>query len=135
MPNMDDFNVATALVLSKLYESFPQLVTFSIRELAPDLELDSYNNYYGTVIFLQREALIRYTYYSSVSGRFEETSLTLKGLAILNSVPESLKENTPLGQRLINATKTASAEGVKTIVGEIFSLGLSTVIKGVSGLA
>jgi hypothetical protein len=132
MSNMDDFNKATALVLEKLYESFPQRISIDIEELEPDVDKNTLRSFADTLLFLEREGFIRFD--SRITNEvFQGATLTSKGLAILNSVPEVLNEKTPLGQKLSGALKGGSKEVIKTVVNQIISAAVTGYIKASGG--
>jgi hypothetical protein len=118
MSNMDDFNEATATVLAKLYEAFPQRLTFKVANLVEGADDNKQRNYGDTILFLEREGFIRYE--ARVTNEyFEAVSLTSKGLAILNSTPDVLKEKTPLGNRLGSVVREGSKELIKAVVEQV----------------
>jgi hypothetical protein len=122
---MDDFNEATAKVLAKLYEAFPQRQSFTVASLIENADENKRRNYFDTIVFLEHEGFIRYEG-TVATDSFHNVSLTIKGLAILNSIPETLQEKIPLGRKLINAVKEGSQELIKIVVEQL--------IKGALGL-
>jgi hypothetical protein len=59
-----------------------------------------------------------------------EAVLTTKGLAILNSVPDSLKEKTPIGQRISVALKSGTREAVNTVISQLISASVKGMLPG-----
>jgi hypothetical protein len=82
-------------------------------------------NFDGTVMFLAAEGFLTFDHDSDEGKFFVGVVLTLKGLRILHSVPDILKEQPTLGQRMVNmlkgGAKEASKEGVKAVVKELLS--------------
>lgn len=125
MSNMDDFNEATASILAKLYEAFPQWLSFKVASLAEGADENKLRNYGDTILFLEREGFIRYE--SRVTNEnFNGVSLTSKGLADLNSTPDALREKMPLGRKLITVVREGSPEVIKIVVEQL--------IKGAIGI-
>jgi hypothetical protein len=125
MSNIDDFNEATAKILAKLYDAFPQRLSFKVASLVEGIDENKLHNYSDTIMFLEREGFIRYESYIT-NDLFIYVSLTSKGLAILNSIPDALQEKGPLGRKLINSVKDGSQELIK--------IGVEQLIKGALGL-
>lgn len=118
MSNMDDFNEAVAVILAKLYETFPRGTLLVVRDLAKDASDDRLGNFGGTISFLQKEGFISYE--SRLRDeQFNGVVLTSKGLAILNSTPESLKESKSLGSKLVAVLKEGSKEAIKALVQQV----------------
>jgi len=127
---MDDFNRGAALVLDKLYTAFPQRVSFRISALDQNADENTIVNYRDTVLFLEREGFIRYgSWANSDPPMFEEVTLTSKGLAVLNSEPEILKEKVTLGEKLSAALKAGSIEAIKTLINQVIASTVSGYLK------
>ena len=75
MANIDDFNEATALILAKLYEAFPQRQSFEIARLVESADENKRLNYCDTILFLEREGFIRYE--TRVSKKLRKNNLTI----------------------------------------------------------
>jgi hypothetical protein len=120
MSNMDDFNEATAKILAKLYEAFPQRQSFKVADLVESTDENKIRTYSDTIIFLEREGFIRYESYVT-NDHFNNVSLTSKGLAILNSTPDALQERVPLGTKLINAARDGSQAVIKMVVEQLIN--------------
>ncbi len=111
MSNMDDFNEATARILAKLYEAFPQRLSFKIADLGEGADENKLRNYGDTIIFLESEGFIRYES-RALNETFNGVALTSKGLTILNAVPDTLQEKTPLGKKLISVVREAQRKSL-----------------------
>lgn len=132
MSNMDDFNKGAALILEKLYRAFPKEIVLNIEELDAEADANALENYSATVEFLGREGFIRYRSANSNAEFFLGVVLTSKGLAILNSTPEVLKDKEPLGKSLGAALKSGSKDVLKTVMEKVVESAVSGFIKGVS---
>jgi hypothetical protein len=77
-------------------------------------------NYCDTILFLEREGFIRYEGRVS-NDSFHNVTLTIKGLVLLNAVPDALQENTPLGTRLMSVVRAGSKEVIKTVVQQVIT--------------
>jgi hypothetical protein len=118
MSNMDDFNEAVALILAKLYETFPQRQSFKTASLVEGTDDNKRLNYFDTFLFLEREGFIRFEG-SVATDSFINVTLTNKGLAVLNETPDVLKEKTSLGTKLINVARDGSKEVIRAVVEQI----------------
>ena len=125
MSNMDDFDKVTAAVLANLYQSFPQKIKISVEDVFDNPDQNTIMNFDGTVMFLAAEGFLKFDHDSDEGKFFVGVVLTLKGLRILHSVPDILKEQPTLGQRMVNilkgGAKEASKEGLKAVVKEALS--------------
>jgi hypothetical protein len=128
--NIDDFNRGCALIMARLYKSFPQPVILDIAGIDGGEDLfdeekagrlsDRLGVYIATVQFLADEGYLIFRQHDGCSG-FSGARLTSKGLAALNRVPEALRPpQKTLGDRLIAITTdlsgAAGKEAVKTAV-------------------
>jgi len=113
--NIDDFNRGCALIMGRLYASFPKPVPINIQYLdegqdKPDGE--ALETYGATMEFLADEGYVRFgSKAGPESARlFMNVRLTSKGLAALNRSPESL--NAPkgtIGDRVVAWSKDTIA--------------------------
>lgn len=138
--NIDDFNACVVRILGKLYENFPKGIELNANELATldaysegpiqreeiDRHNDLYETYYYTARFLLAEGYISggmingYTY-------VKESVLTVKGLAALQRVPESIQgKKGSVGDFFIELGK----EGLKAATKEALSSAVRTVFNG-----
>lgn len=132
MSNIEDFDQGVALILRDLLEAFPQETTIVIPELNTNADGTQLRNYSATADFLALEGFIRFANRTFDGSRFFNATLTMKGLAVLNSVPDLLTENsTSLGRRIVDALKSGSKEAVKAVVNQVITAGVTA---GMSGL-
>ena len=113
--NIDDFNRGCALIMGRLYASFPKPLAVRVEELdkgpeAPDRE--ALEVYGATVEFLAEEGYVRFGSKAGPENArlFMNVRLTSKGLAALNRSPESL--NAPkgtIGDRVVAWSKDTIA--------------------------
>lgn len=113
--NIDDFNRGCALIMGRLYASFPKPVIIKTVELdegpeKPDPE--ALEVYGATVEFLAEEGYVRFGSKAGPENArlFMNVRLTSKGLAALNRSPESL--NAPkgtIGDRVVAWSKDTIA--------------------------
>lgn len=124
MKNIDEFNKAAALVLARLYEAFPTPVTLNSAELAPDDETFG-QVVAATIQFLVAEGLVRGSQPIAGGQHMSFASLTMRGLSILDAIPDSLKTSEPLGQRLRKSLGSGAKEALRAAMGEVIRLGVT----------
>src|SRR3990172_684900 len=112
MSNMEDFNRGVALILAKLYKAFPQKSVIYVNQLDPNAGDETVKNFSATIEFLAAEGFIRCGSSAGGGKAFANVVLTTKGLSILNSVPDSIKEKISLGNKIIDALKSGSKEAL-----------------------
>ena len=101
MENLDRFYEWSALVLAWLYEKFPTPTSLhhgDLKSSANPATAERAMRY--TVIFLEEEGFIRYAEFKP-PGQFSQVKLTLKGLNLLNRMPDPKSENATLGEILV----------------------------------
>jgi hypothetical protein len=129
MPNMDEFNRITVLVLGKLYEAFPQAVRLEVEDVHDGPDENDVKNFSYTVEFLASENYIKFQEASDEGRFFVEVTLTMKGLTVLRSVPDSLDAKETLGNRfagfLKNGAKDVSKELLKGAVNQLMAAAMS----------
>jgi hypothetical protein len=134
MSNIEDFNKGAALVLERLYEAFPQTISLDVSQLdSESVDQNTVRNYGATIEFLISEEFISG---EDPDGRgifFPSLILTSKGLAILHSVPDVLKENTTLGRRISNVLKEGSKEAIKGALNTVISQVITMAVTGQFG--
>jgi hypothetical protein len=112
--NIDLFNEVAAIVLERLYGSFPVGVNLQPEIVLNDPSREAANFFYYTVIFLGKEGLLGYEM-AADDGSFFDVALTSKGLAALDSTPDVLDERKEsYRQRISTALKAGSKEVLKT---------------------
>jgi hypothetical protein len=130
MPNITNpeaFQLEAAAILAGAYSSFPQPFGWTY-----DPDSDVYPTESGQsrsdIQFRTIRWLIDHDYLRDedgvVGGQWKGLVLTEKGLAALNSVPDALKGEEPLGKRLAKAVGKGSAEIIKQLVPAIIQQGL-----------
>ena len=107
-------NKAILKILTTLYESFPEPVDLNPEKLDPDANAKERDLYYELILWLKDEGFIR-------GGSFRRAVLTLKGFAVLNAVPESLKEGKTFGDYFKELLKEGSVNAINQAVGLFLS--------------
>lgn len=107
--NIRDFSKFTALLLERLYRSFPNPAIIALEEIDENADRETIMTYRATIEFLTLEGIIRYRA-TSTDNVYLDVALTAKGLTLLNAVPDCLKEKKPF----IHAIKETIKEGSKT---------------------
>jgi hypothetical protein len=128
MTNMDDFEKGVALILAKLYQTFPQGVVIYTDQLESGASDETLKNYSGTIQFLTKEGFISCGSMAGSGRAYQNVVLTTKGLQILNAVPDAIKDKKPIGEKIIESLKSGSKETLKIIVNQIISLAATTYI-------
>jgi len=113
-------NKAILKVLTTLYEAFPEPVNLDPEKLDPDANAREKELYYELILWLKEEGFIRGGS-PAFGGTFRRTVLTLKGFAVLNAVPESLKEGKTFGEYFKELLKEGSLNAINQAVGIFFS--------------
>jgi hypothetical protein len=126
MSNIDEFNKATAIILSKIYESFPRRLSVQVGTLVEDQK--DVGLYGDTIMFLVNEGFLTF---ESRSGNqlFNGLTLTGKGLSALNSTPDILQETTTLGQKISKAAKEGSKEVLTGLINTLIQSAVTGYIK------
>jgi hypothetical protein len=128
MTNMDDFEKGVALVLAKLYKTFPQSTVIYTNQLEAGASDETMKNYSGTIEFLTREGFISCGSMAGSGRAYANVVLTTKGLQILNAVPDAIKDKMPIGEKIIDTLKSGGKETLKNIVNQIITLAASTYL-------
>lgn len=133
--NIDDFNRGCALIMARLYRSFPTPIHLDVGDLdgGEDLFDDDREKrlservavYVATVRFLADEGYLVFRQFDDCAT-FSFTRLSSKGLATLNRVPDAIKPpRKTLGDRLLGITGeragAAGKEAINSAVGALFS--------------
>ena len=113
-------NQAILKILTRLYDAFPEPVDLDPETLDPDANAEERKLYYNLIIWLKEEGFIRGDG-ATVSGKFRRAVLTLKGFAVLNAVPESLKEGKTFGDYFKELLKEGSVNAINQAVGLFLS--------------
>lgn len=140
--NIQRFNLIALVLFKKLYESFPsgtdvEPINVGFDALPKDESWDDQAWDFGAiaydiVLWLAEEGFLRYEN-PNHTREFYNARLTMKGLTVLGYVPTSLQPGDPkepiiekIKRILATGTEKVVAEGVKTIIGQIFTLALTT---------
>jgi hypothetical protein len=94
-----------------------------VNDYEPKTTPNTQSNFRDTIAFLKNEGFLEIGLSTGNPNQFDRVDLTMKGLKVLNSVPDILKENESLGDKSKNIVKSgfkeAGKEVVKTVVSEI----------------
>lgn len=134
MDNIAFFNRITLALFDKLYSAFPVPIDLRIGSIAmsvipEDAEYDkTWNSLQAAedaFEFLAEERFLTHTGTHREAGTFLQARLTLKGLAILGSVPDALHDKQSLIDRirkvLAGGAKEAGSETVKLLTQQAFA--------------
>ncbi|WP_409306141.1 hypothetical protein [Pectobacterium sp. B1J-3] len=139
--NIEKFNEITAVAFSILYREFPLPTVIKIKDLIGDAEVFVEDPRFGMrptpeneFAYACMDWLVGAGY---ITGKTKPANfqtipdcvLTAKGLEVLKAIPDALQE--PLGDRLLDATKSGGKEMAKTVVNQILSTGVSLALKSV----
>jgi len=145
--NIDHFNRVALVVFDRLYSQFPVAVDLSVAEIAEaatpgsmpatptykDLEPT-----YEGIEFLSKEGFLTYSNAFLECTTFTTARLTLKGLAVLGQVPDSLEQKQTLIARMRNVlaggTKEAGAEAARQLVVKALTLAPSVAATAVTAI-
>lgn len=141
--NIDVFNRMVATCLLRLYEAFPVPQDINAINLAGDIAgdalaeelskgeaFDILMQQSGAAIqFLAQEGFLRYRDDCKVNGgcEFPQAQLTMKGLAILGKVPDSLADaadRRSLADRLRDGLLAGAEEALRSAVSSVLSAAL-----------
>jgi len=116
MANKSFVNRAILKIFTTLYESFPEPVNLDPAELDPDANEKERHLYYELILWLKDEGFIR-----GGTGNFRRATLTLKGFAVPNAIPESLRERKTFGEYFKELLKEGSVNAINQAVGIFLS--------------
>lgn len=138
MDNITFFNRLTLALFEKLYLTFPTPIELDVKSIAmsvipEDAELDqAWNGLQAAedaIDFLEQEGFLTYKGKYLEGGTFLQARLTLRGLAILGSTPDSLEGKQPLIDRirkvLSGGAKEAGTEAVKQLTQQALAAALA----------
>lgn len=148
MNNITFFNHVTLVLFDKLYSAFPTPMDIDVKSVAmlafpADVEDDetwgSLQASEYAIDFLQQEGFLTHKGTYVEGGTFLQARLTLKGLAILGSTPDSLEGKQPLISRirkvLSGGAKEAVNETVKQLIQYTFAVTVAAAPVVVTALA
>jgi hypothetical protein len=124
MTNIEDFERFSVAIFDALSEAFPQEIALEVADFESEPDARVFANFVGTIEFLDQEGFIRCHGISEIGGVASNVKLTLKGLAVLRRVPDVLASRTTIGEQVSAASKSASKELMKAVVGEIVKFGV-----------
>lgn len=119
MNNIDEFNKAVVMILTRLYEAFPHQILMDFSSEDEEADVKKLSFYISTVEFLESEGFIRYKS-QRLGGIFEGMCLTIKGLRLLNSVPDTLNEKKTLFLYLKEVFKEGSKTAMRAAIDMLF---------------
>jgi len=127
--NMELFNKGAALILAKLFDEFPKSVYLNIAHLDEKMTDREAEVYGSTLIFLRDEEFIRCSGQILHGGLMAgNVVLTSKGLNVLNSTPDALKQKISLGEQVKEVAKNGTKETInnimKIVIGSLVSNGI-----------
>ncbi len=143
--NIQQFNIIALVLFKELYKSFPsginvEPIDVGLKALPKDKSWDKQARDFATVTYdvvswLTEEGFLRCETQNQ-TREFYNARLTMKGLTVLGYLPTSLKPEDPedpeepiiekIQRILATGTGKVAAEGVKTIIGQIFTLALTS---------
>lgn len=128
MDNITFFNRVTLALFEKLYSTFPTPTELDVKSIAMsiipegvefDEAWDCLQAAEDAIDFLEQEGFLTHKGKYLEGGKFLQVRLSLKGLAILGSTPDSLEGKQPLIDRirkvLSGGAKEAGTEAVKQL--------------------
>ena len=113
--NVDKFNYLVGELFAKLYQAFPQRIDVAYMELNENEDLSFANDEsfeYCAVAWLEQA---RYIWIYQKDNMGVKAVLSPKGLEVLKASPESLSNESSIGEGLVNVFK----EGAKDSLNEI----------------
>jgi len=113
-------NKAILKILTTLYDSFPLPVMINPESFDPNAGALEQRIYSELIDWLRDEGFIRVGG-TMIDGTCTQVVLTLKGFAVLNAVPESLKEGKTFGEYFKELLKEGSLNAINQAVGIFFS--------------
>ena len=128
-PNTEAFNVSVALILARLYESFPAPLTLSTRDLDPDATPEALAVHDHTIAFLEREGFLVRSGGDDSGVIHFGVVLSTRGLALLKAVPESLSGSESVGERLVQIAKDGGVFSLKTATQQVLASQLPALLK------
>jgi hypothetical protein len=136
--NIQLFDLITGELFAQLYESFPAPCEIEFTSLGVKfIDPSDYDGSFmisdfaeDTAKWLSDADYIWLVFPESIEAK-HTARLTPKGLAILKSIPDSLKEKTSLGERMVDFSKRTVAESLSDTVKLAMEMGvkyLATIV-------
>lgn len=108
-----------ATILGELYRHFPKRINLCPEEIDKNADLQTQIIIADLIKWLKEENIIRYEN-QDIQGCFEEVILTMKGFAILNTIPDPLKKKNNIGEFFSQAVKEASINTINQSITKLF---------------
>lgn len=142
--NIDKFDVLVARIFEALYREFPNKVVLQPTELL-DCDEQPYYNEAGYFVSPLTDDESDFLYYTvswlhesgyllgSIHGAWDsKVTLSLKGLQLLKSVPNSVESNSSLGEQLKEAIGNGAKDHAATLIKEALTMNnLMSIISSV----
>ena len=113
-------NKAILRILTTLYDSFPVPVPLNPETIDPNANAGERQIYGELIGWLRDEGFIR-TGDVLLDGTYTQVVLTLKGFAVLNAIPEPLRERKTFGEYFRELLKDGSVNAINQAVGIFLS--------------
>jgi hypothetical protein len=117
--NPDSFQIEAAAILAAAYETFPMTFAWSHDEDTEEYPTSKGNSreeiQFQTIRWLVTNGYL-YDEGGFVGGQWQGLGLAERGLAALNSVPDALSGQEPVGKRLVSAVAKGSVELIKQLI-------------------
>jgi len=99
MKNIEKFNKLTAQILTTLYENFPRKIDLEPEKFDKNMDREGRLFFIDTVMWLAENGYISYKSLDNY-GNFFMTTLTEKGLMVLNAKIDLIKDKQTFGEYL-----------------------------------
>ncbi len=113
-------NKAILRILTTLYEAFPVQIPLNPEFLDPNAGEKERQIYSELIEWLEQEGFIRVGG-TLLDGTYTQVVLTLKGFAVLNAIPDALKEKRTFGDYFKELLKEGSVNAINQAVGIFLS--------------
>jgi len=140
-PNIDLFNRFALAVFRKLYLSFPVAIELDVDDLIMSAMPTniSYEKSFNALSvggealnFLASEGFLIHQGALSDGSQFLQVRLTMKGLAVLGSMPAALERKESLITKILaisgKGLKDAASEQVQDLASQVFTFALATLL-------
>ena len=142
--NLDQFNRFCLAVFSKLYLSFPVpieldvgqlMMSFVPNEAGGEATSDAVSSAGHAIEFLAAEGFLVHQDKLLDGSQFVQVRLTMKGLAVLGSIPGSLEKRESLISKILSVTSKGLKEAASEQVSELSSQALAFALASAPALA
>jgi len=113
-------NKAILKILTTLYDAFPVPIPLNPELLDPNANAEERQIYSELIGWLSDEGFIR-TGNILLDGTYTQVVLTLKGFAVLNAIPDALREKKTFGDYFRELLKEGSVNAINQAVGIFLS--------------